>query len=319
MIHLTDDQQITIPVPSAWDELTPAQIFTCVTRHLQDATSTIPLFFTIAGIRRGWRTFVWERVMPAYMVEEKNAHISTLSDQLTSWMFSPKDDTSATLNYATIINHFPIIRVRSRRFGFRYHKVIGPASLLSDISFGEFRAALEELDEYFALHHSGEDPVQVSLQMDRFIACLYRPQRANFSKISKSETFDGHCREPFNRSLISKNAHLVRYMSPSHRTIILLWFTFCVRYIQEQELIIGGRAVSLRALFPKPPEGEVHTSPAPKSQGGWASILYSIAQEGLFGNADQTDKVALFDVLLYLYDQHQRNQALKRKYATKGK
>ena len=316
MKHLTDDRT-TIPVPSLWDELSSAQILACFTHYIaQESPSTVPVLFTIAGIRRSWRSILWERVMPAHMVEEKNAQISVLAEELTAWMFDPE---TKSINYTTIINHFPSIRVKYHRFGLAHRRVIGPASLLVDLSFGEFRAAMEELDEYFTLHRSGEDPSIIAHQMDRFIACLYRPQRQHFHKIVVSENFDGQQREPFNRNLIEKNARIVRHMSPALRTIILLWFTFCVRYIQTEELIIGGRTVSLRALFPKPPEGEIHISTSKHTQGGWASILYSIAQEGLFGNAEQTDKVALFDVLLYLFDQHQRNRDLKRKYATKGK
>lgn len=121
------------------------------------------------------------------------------------------------------------------------------------------------------------------------------------------------------------NARLCDRMHPVHRTAILLWFTYCINYIQTEDLIISGRTINLKTLFPKPKDsplkkGEMVEDRRGKGSGsGWTSLLYAIAKEGIFGNAEATDKTGLFDVLLYMYDQHMENKKLKAKYSKKTK
>lgn len=275
------------------------------------------------------------------------------------------------LCYDTILNHFP-----------EQGKLYGPAHLLSDITFGEFRSALEELEEYFASQSELNSDSESQHALNRFIACLYRPNRKNYKKLKSSESFDGSLREPFNRNLIEKNAHLAKRIPHEVKVIIMMWFTYCVRYIQSEELVVSGRTISLKSLFPSgkrskskalpqipeimipvfyrlarikrswrtllwekvmpahiveeknanvsmlahrlftwiftPKPTEKEKSKSTKSTGGWSSILFAISKEGVFGTIDQSDKVALFDILLYLFDQHEQNQRMKAKYSTKS-
>ena len=101
-------------------------------------------------------------------------------------------------------------------------------------------------------------------------------------------------------------------MHPVYQQVILLWFTYTINYIQTEEITISGRTITLRTLFPKS-QTDGERSQVGQSGGGWTTVLNSIAKEGVFGTVAQTDKVGLFDILLYLYDEHQAAQKLKQK------
>lgn len=384
-----EERNLTIQIPSHWDEMTPDQIFFALHVILQPnspfeggrkgksggqgdvTTAQIKIFYNLANIKRSWRTILWEKMMPADQVFQKNANASQLALHCTSFLFTNRhpegrsvDQTEGSnlqlatsglqleLNYNTILNHFPkILSAKSNVLSSKFYLLnsfvyrlassccllnpkylYGPAHLLSDLTYGEFRAALEELNDYFDLVRESKaiPPLKGGAkgksagrgmskesqhQLARFLATLYRPQRKNYKAHSRSETFDGNRREPFNRNLIEKNARYTRHMHPIHQQAVLLWFTYTIHYIQTEELTISGRTISLKQIFKKPPKNPPSEEDVKgKSQNAWTSILYTIAKDGVFGSAEATDKVGLFDILLYLYDQHMENQRLKAKY-----
>lgn len=314
------DRNLTVEIASHWDEMTGRQVFYCLSTILSMGSKPVEeqllqikirCFYNIADIRRSWKSILLEKIMPADWTLEKNAKIATLAKQLTSFLFSP----DGGLNYNTILNHFPSPKTR----GLIPKTLYGPADILADLTFGEFRAAIEEMNDYFELSPllGDERGEKSDHQLSRFIATLYRPERKHYHRLVKSETFDGQRREPFNRNRIEANARLAGHLHPVHRTAILLWFTYCINYIQTEDIIISGRTINLKALFPKRRHPEPVEGSAGSGGSGWTSILYHIAKEGIFGNAEATDKAGLFDVLLYMYDQDAENKRLKAKYGKK--
>lgn len=320
------EKELSVSIPSHWDEMSPEQIKYCIGAWQEAVakgdllSAQVRCFYKLSGIRRSWKSIFLEKIMPSDWVLEKNANIAMLSEELTAFMFRVTENASE-ISYDTVTNHFPVIRTKQGI------DLYGPSDLLADLTFGEFRAAIEELDEYYALIRQNGPPVRgasseivTDEQLSRFIACLYRPLRKKYRKVSRSETFDGFKREPFNRMLIEPNMMKVNSMHPVHRTIILLWFTWCVSYIQTGDLVISGREISLRRLFPRPlAKSEKKGAAGAKDRSGWVSILYAISKEGVFGDAAQTDKVGLFDILLYMYDQHREIQRQKRNMRSHSK
>src|SRR5690606_14396303 len=296
---------ITIEVPSHWDEMRPDQVSYCLEQILMAGTGLISVaqakvrcFYNLADIRRDWRTIAWERMMPREMVEEKNANAYLLADELTGFLFRQEGEQLA-INYNTIMNHFPQVRIRWRHY-------YGPDHLLSNLTFGEFRAAIEEMNDYF----DSKDEHQLS----RMIACLYRPQLKGYKQLQKSEGWDGDRRQPFNRALIDRHALSLDKAPAVFRQAVLLWFTFTIDYIQKEDLILGGRQVNFKRLFPKAESGRKDLKQAGS---GWTGVLYQVAKEGVFGNIKDTDQAALFDILLYMHDQDVENEKIRRKMKKK--
>ena len=254
--------------------------------------------YRLLDIQRDWKTVAWERIQSADRVREKNANAYLLSEQLMGFMFKSIDG-QLEVSYETVMNHFPVVRAGRTR-------LYGPAHLLSDLTYGEFRAAIDEMGEYFESKGTDQDA------LSRMIACLYRPERRNLEADKLSRDWDGKIQEPFNRARIDEHARLTAKLGVVHRTAILLWFTYTLNYIQERDLQIGGRTVNLSLLFPK---GE--TQEQKKKGAGFTGILYSVAETGIFGNAAATDQVGLFDILIYLYDKDLESRRAKAKAQAK--
>lgn len=275
------DRGIKLNVPGHWDEMTAGQLQYILQQAFMFTSGSISYhdfmirsFFKLAGICRNWKTLVWERMVPAEVVSEKNANAFILAEQYCSFLLKKNEAGQLEINYDTIVNPFPRVTVKGEEWQ-------GPADLLSDLSFGAFRAAMDEMNEYFR----DRDPHALL----RMIACLYRPAGTSF-----------------NRADLDGLSDQLRALPGWQRLAILLWFSWCIRYIQTEDLLIEGREISLKVLFPKADEGEGRSS---GSAGlGWTGILFAIAKEGVFGTVDKTDKAGLFDVLLYLYDNYLQNK-----------
>lgn len=295
------EKDIKLSVPEHWDEMNADDLGYCLKQAvlasiglITPEEAKIRAMFRLLDIKRDWRTVMWERIQSAATVREKNANMYLLSEQLMGFMFRPVEG-KAEVNYETVMNHFPVVRAGRT-------KLHGPAHLLSDLTYGEFRAALEEMGDYF--ESQGKDQHLLS----RMIACLYRPERVNLPKDRLSKEWDGKIQEPFNRARIEDHAKLTAKLGLVHRTAILLWFTYSISYIQKRDLMIGGRTINLSLLFPEPTKGEEK-----KKGAGFTGILYSVAETGIFGNAAATDQVGLFDILIYLYDKDIETRRAKAK------
>lgn len=294
------ERNIRLEIPSHWDEMDSKQRQYCLKQAIMCTSGVISLdeakvrcFYHLAGIKRNVRAVAVERVMSKEMYDEKNSKVVLLAEQLCGFMFKKNEDGQTEICYETIYNHFPVLQ--SGKI-----KLHGPQDLLADLSFGEFRAALEEMKEFFRTKETSD--------LNRMMACLYRPERMDYNLINKRDDFDGSIREPFNRARIEMNAVYFNKVSQVLKTTILLWFTFMINYIQKEELILGGEVVSFSGLF----SGEETEGRRPVGS-GWVTILHQVAKEGPFGDVEKTDKMGLYDVLLYMKDCHEQNEEIKRK------
>ncbi|MEX2566635.1 MAG: hypothetical protein WD431_11880 [Cyclobacteriaceae bacterium] len=293
-----------LEIPSHWDEMNQAQRLYCLSQAVKASAGVIRseealvrCFYHLAEIQRDYKSVAMERIMSEEQRMEKQSRTWLLAETLCGFVFRENEKKELEICYETVYNHFPVIRAGKV-------KLYGPGHLLADLTFGEFRAALEEMNEYFETRESE--------CMDRFLACLYRPERSGYAELSKREDFDGFRREPFNRSRISVNAEHTKNIGQVIRTSVLIWFSYLIGYIQKETLILGGVEVNFSSLF-SGGSGEGR-----RSRGnGWVSVLHNVAKEGPFGDVGKTDKMGLFDVLLYMKDCDDQNREMKRKLKKK--
>ena len=81
-----------------------------------------------------------------------------------------------------------------------------------------------------------------------------------------------------------------------------MWFTYCIKCLQEEDLIINGIDVNLSVLFPKNNMGVTNHQ---KTNLGWTGVLMDIAESGVFGDAVSTAQTPLYDILLFLLKKHE--------------
>lgn len=297
------EKDIFVEIPSHWDEMTDVQRRYCVKQAvwaslgvISPIEAKIRCLYHLLEMERDWKAVAKDRIWDEHHVHDKYSRIYLLCEELITFLFSVDEKGQLEISYDTIYNHFPELRAG---------KVIlyGPGHLCADLTFGEFRAALEYMNEYF---ETGEE-----FTLCKMLACLYRPKRLNYAELIETEDFDGQKREPFNRARIEINARHIQSISTIFRTVVLLWFSYCIKYVQTEDLMIGGGTVNFSDLFPKSKkeEGEVQR----RSVSDWIYLLHGVAKDGPFGDIDKTDKTNWFDILIYLEDTKRQNDKLKAK------
>ncbi|WP_312139503.1 hypothetical protein [Sphingobacterium sp.] len=204
-----------------------------------------------------------------------NERIYHFSDQLCSWVFVKNTDGDLELNYQTIKNNFPVLKER----------FYGPDDLLANLTLNEFKTALSFLNQYFELR---TDQEQSLLYLDYFIATLYRP---------KDHTGE---RVPFYKYIIEPS--LFENFSIWKKQMIAIWFSFCVKCLQREDILIDSIEVNLSVLFPEPNPNQ-HSNKTVSL--GWTGIILDVAESGVFGDTERTGNTLLYDVLLYLLKKHQ--------------
>lgn len=317
-------------IPSHWDEMTHLQVDHCLKMAILASFGLItPIeakvrcLYHLLDIQRDWKTEVWEKTQSQATVLEKNSKAVILAEQLCSFIFKEtqevrsktQDATTALVNrtssivdqdspnktlevcYNTLTNHFPQLHAGKTILN-------GPAAMLSDITFGEFRTAMIHMQTYF------ESKAKDQTALSRMIGCLYRPAPDDLYDRMKSNDWDGQTRIPFNPDRIGVYESHAAKLSIVHRNAILLWFTFCIDWIKKSDLVLNGMEVNFSILFNKPIEGG--------GQGlGWTGVLFSVSEKKIFGDADDVDRRNFLEVLLYLYDKELENIRLKTKLQSK--
>jgi len=278
-----------IHIPGEWNELDQKTLFKILKLSIQmnagiiDQDTMITMsFYAIANIKRNWRSVFKEKMLSKNERHLKFANTYLVAKQLTEFLFLPEEPGKPVeINFDTVINFIPSFKDRS---GTLYY---GPGDLLNDLTFGEFLEALNNMNEYFSSKNERF--------LDLFISALYRPEGLHRKRSALDDHYRVHAKG------ISK--------VPGHIKLgILLWFTTCVKYIKKEDLIINGQLINLKVLFPSGSGGGKGSSGL-----GWTSLLYGIAKEGLFGDIRDTYKSKLFDVLLFMYDNHYKQLQLNSK------
>lgn len=303
------DRSKTITIPENWDECTPDQLTYILQRSYQVLAGVIDLntfriliFARLTGLQVGARYYFIRRTAPDGH-NEINAIVYQLAEQLCGWPFSeaPKQEdaqpTQHELNINTVKNLFPTIKAG----GITFH---GPADLLSNLTFAEFRAALREMDAHIEAARDPESAAEALDHLNRFMAVLYRPEKGKPRR-----------RVPFDPEDHHTYAYLARVIPLWQKNTTLLWFSYCIKYIQSEDIIIDGQIINLSVLFPKSSSG----NGTERKGVGWAGLLFDIAKDGPFGKTDKTDQAGLFDVLLYLYKNHLDNKEMERKIKNRKK
>lgn len=298
------ERGIKINLPSNWYEVTHHQAkvlfkfsFKFMTGQINKNEYITQSLFFLTGIKRNWRIKAWERLAPEELVLEKNAKLYKMGNELCMWPFDSEIE-EPRIKYETVINNLPSVTVGRKR-------LLGPATLLADLTFIEFRTAIEQMNLHAKLAKDVDTTIEAEAALNRFLACLYRPAKRRAINSNEAAV-----RQPFNRSQIK-----TKYVSKLpiwQKSMILLWFSYCIKYIQTEDIELEGRVINLSPLFP-PPANYTATEEQANDSLGWVSLVFVIAEKNIFGDAKATDNQNLFDILAYLYDSHLKQQKINRK------
>lgn len=293
--------------PSDWGEMSDAQ-FECVMKNwiklydgkLSEAEFYLIVLYNFLGLKRSPLQNWKDRRLTEEQLEDKFANIWQLTKTL-HWLLekieTPKKPIYR-LSYTDTTNHLPEIENDGGI------KLVGLASGMLDITFGEYRRAFAHFEAY------SKDKKDIYL--DRLIATLYLPERVDYDDVKHSPDFDGRRREKFNQNLTDHYAELLKGVPFWQKYSIFLWFFNCDFYLRTGELELDGHLISFEELFKsKVQETEIET--LGDNDLGMTQLLYGIAESKLFGSIADVDNTGYIDVLTALLYWKQQADKLKSK------
>lgn len=270
-----------IEFPDCWEEVRPGEWeYLLKLRNLLMTQRGV----TLTDVRRAWCAFVMKR--RGYKFRRKNntddmVLVNRLSETL-DWMWAIEYEDGnevVTLTVDTTQNLLP-----------EYMGLVGPQSHGADLTFGEFRAATAAMNLYTQDHLPSD--------LLALVAVLYRYPDAD----GKRQPFDA---DQLNRYMID-----ARLMPQYIQWGIYAQFAYFCQYLTTGSFVIDGQEVTFAPVF-----GRRETD-APRSSAqdlGLNSILYTVAESGVFGTAADVDNAPLLRVLLKLLDDKQRaDEMMKR-------
>lgn len=293
-IEFYDDNGNTVRVaeiPSSWDELTDEQIayiFKKYERYIAGTISALQMNVEILCMLFGMKA-KFNRSQLAN--DEFCANIYRLCEANLAFLFkSEGEDKPLSIAFNTV--HNPLLAVRSGR---ARTLLIGPADLLQDLTFGEFRHASFALNAFFKSQDMSD--------LDECIAHLYRRKSKTANRAGryvsgvKQETFSDDVRNASN-------------LESWQKTLIMLWFASCLNYLQTGHLVLNGEDIDLKLLFSG---GSSDSGPALT----WNDLLIQIARDNSVGNIERTDEEPLFSILGIMWSNYKENKRYEK--ASKAK
>lgn len=277
-----------IEFPDCWEELQPSEWL-----HLLESRELLMTKpgISLLDVKREWCAFVLKTrgLIPSSNKTEFYLLVDELAQTL-DWMWQTVEDTrddgttvmDVALTYESTVNLLP-----------EWGGLRGPVSHGADLTFGEFRHAVEAMNRYDGSHAPAD--------LQALCGILYR-------RPGKQPWLG---REPFDGKKIAYYMEQVSAMPSAVRWGVYAWFSYFCQYLISGPFLIGGLEVCFAPVFARSKRG-TDAQPVDAQSLGMNSILFSVAESGVFGNAKETDRTPLLSVMMKLLDDKQRADELTR-------
>ena len=283
------DIRISGDIPSSWEEMTAEQVqfvFREYDRCLAGEISPLMLGLGIIYKFLGLGRTPSENAAKSSKICQ---NLYLLCEQTLGFLFiEGGSDELPRLSFNSIMNPLPAVRS-----GIARTLLTGPASLLQDLTFGEFRHASAALNAFFK---SGD----VS-DLNECIAFLYRRRAMKPNRAGRRV-------KPYSQETLQRDIRLAADIEGWQKNLIMMWFSACIGFLQSGTLTLNGEEVDLSKLF----SGD-GTGKGPSFT--WNDILVQMARENTIGNIDRVDEEPLFSVLAIMWTNHK--EALKYEQSAK--
>lgn len=286
-------------IPSSWDEMNPRQVLE--TFRLYEAVMlkggtllefNVRVLYMLLGLKPS-RRMMRKLRRNGFRRERFSENVYTLCDSCLGFLFENEDTGDGVkFAYTSVVNSLP--EVRGLIFG---HPLIGPADLLQDLSFGEFRHAATALNAFFRSRNVQD--------LDECIAHLYRRR-------SRKPNRCGRYVADVDSVSFEKDVRRVSRMKSWQKNYIMTWFAACLNYLQNDTVVIDGESINMSLMF----SGDGASSSAETSF-TWNDLLVQIARDQTVGNIERVDQEPLFSVFSLMWTNYKENKRHERDSKTK--
>lgn len=272
-------------IPECWEEMTARQFkyLLKLLGKMFGRPDVLPreVLCDFADYMLGRRKFLLPAQQERYL-----CLVFSVADRL-EWIFEPDDEGKLVINFCTTENLLPTIE-----------DLVGPQSHGSDLTFGEYRKAVEFYNRYT----QDQDPAA----LNALVGVLYR------KPIQKKKDFalNGSNRQAYNRHLIDRYAETASRIPDHLKYGVYLWFGhFCKFIVDGGVFVIEGNEVCFSGIFER---SEPDPDAMQENSIGMLSVLFTLADSGTFGNESETDRTELFKVLLKLLHDKETTDRMKK-------
>lgn len=226
--------------------------------------------------------------------------VSQLAQSLT-WLWT-EDEGRLSLVYRSTENLMPCLAIGT---GKKSQTLKGPVSHGYDLTFGEFRQALQHLKAY-------ENPVGETeaerIEYRTTALCvlaglLYRPEA------SEDQRHQGLLRQPYDWDGFDDKMARGRRMKPWQLWGIYAWFAYFCEALTTETFIIEGEEICFAPLFESGKQGDKDQG---ETAGTMAHICHTLAETHVFGTARDVDRTPLLTVMQKLLQDYYTLQKLKK-------
>jgi hypothetical protein len=260
-----------IEFPECWEEVQPAEFAYLL--KLRMLLILTPRAVSLTDVKRLWCSYVLRHRGLKSKRKDYYLLVNRLAKTLDWQWRVDEDNNSIALTFDSTVNLIP-----------SWSGFWGPASHGADLTFGEFRFAVIMHNEYTR--------TQDMAYLNSLCAILYRPKK-NGRRI------------PFVSSDISRGVKDIAGMPDYLKWGIYCWFASFCSFLFHGTFVLDGCDVCFEPVFAS--AGKDH---APEQSLGMNSILFSMAESGVFGSIEEVDNTQLLRVLLKLLDDKQKADSL---------
>jgi hypothetical protein len=267
-------------LPANWSELSEEKLCKIIYHIISETGSDIYRKLNTLGVFIKFNRRVIKSIAPvnAPLLLKLITPVQMYSlMELTDWLFNTFPDS-------------PTIKA-FRILGTKY---IAPKAKLSNCVFVEFAFA----DSYFEKYISTRD----IKDLNKLIACLYRPRKNLISRIFKPFCKDQ--RVAFDDSQIERHANKIdRFISLEKRFCILLFYIGCRKFMSKQFAVLFESDFTDDPELPEEMRAQLKEQQKQKSKEynfGWHGLLNNISKSGQYGDYEKTKYADLHTVLYNL-------------------
>lgn len=288
-------KKLDLKLPASWDEIAPDDVRfifrryeACCNGKISPLQLNTEIFCRLSG-----ESFLRARIRGISSEEAEALYLRCENDLAFLFSTSGADAGVLPLSYDSVHNSLPVVRS-----GVARTLLTGPASGLTDLTFGEFRQASSALNEFFRSSDVKD--------LDTAIAYLYRRRSRQANRAGR------RVMSP-DAAHIDKAIRDAGTISSWEKTYIMMWFSACIRFLQSGKVTLNGEEVDLALMF----SGGSGTDS--RLSFTWNDLLVQMARDGAIGNSDRVDEEPLYSIIAIMWSNYKENKRNEKQSAKNKK
>ena len=197
-------------------------------------------------------------------------------------------------NGKSVIKQYYIHNPIEKAFGVT-RNYYGPSDEFNNVSFGEYVDALSFFYDYI----DTQDPQYLYL----LFATFYREKN---TRVFSYKNYTKDKRVPYNAERVSELAEIFKKIDFGIIYGFFLLFSSFQKYLTTAKIYVQGKEIDLSILYQDfPTDQQMAESGLPGL--GMKSLLYTIAENGAFGNKKEVEEAPFWEIYIRLYDVRKRD------------